>query len=444
MPQSISLILSLLFVLAPTVQAEPDPLVVQQQEIVAQAQKVLEAWRQADGGDKTAERPLIFALFTGSDTEPAPNYRERLTRTMKHIQEFYAREMQRNGLGPLTFKLELDKDKLLKIYIVRGDRPNNTYSGKSGQEIRALALKQLKEQGVDAHGQTLVIFCNLTKWDPKTRKMSHHSPYYAGGSHQQGTAWQLDSILLDVAEIGNTNADEKIHDGQYGHITLGKYQSIFVGGVCHELGHALGLPHNKQRPDEQKRWGTALMGSGNRTYGEEVRNESKGSFLTLAHALKLASHPGFSGSVKDMRRAPKSRYAELSTVAIEEGKGVRVTGRVESDIPVYAVLAYLDPEGGSDYNATTHVAVPDKNGGFTIDCTSFAGKSGRLRLVRVHANGWAHFKEDLGMDYTRDAQGVVKIDAPDLSKQRGDAGGPHEVSATQDADPLCECCKKGS
>ena len=115
---------------------------------------------------------------------------------------------------------------------------------------------------------------------------------------------------------------------------------------------------------------------------------------------------------------------------------MRVTGRVQSDIPVYAVLAYLDPEGGSDYNATTHAAVPDEQGRFSIDCTAFAGKKGRMRLVRVHANGWARFSEDIGMDYQRDEAGQVTVTRPLLEKQRAAIDGISRVPSAV----MCPCC----
>lgn len=425
-------------------QGQPDRLVQSQRAQVDSAKSIIEDWRAADGGDERGDRPLVITLFTGSDTDPAPEYRERLTRTMKHIQAFYAKEMKRHGFGELTFQLTTEEDDLLKIHVVKGDKPNAQYTGKDGQLIRKLTLEHLKTQGIDGSKQTVVIFCNLTKWDPKTRRMSHHSPYYAGGSHQAGTAWQLDSALLDAAEFANTDKELYLHDGQYGHISLGRYQSIFIGGVCHELGHALGLPHNKQRPDEQERWGTALMGSGNFTYAQEVRNEGRGSFLTLAHAMKLAVHPAFTGSVKDMRKRPNTKYTEINTEPFNDGKAIRVTGRIEGDIPVHAVIAYLDPEGNSDYNATTHVAVPDAEGRFTIDCTSFAKQAtGRLRLVRVHANGWARFNEDLGIDYKRDDSGAITLETLDLSKQRSQQIGHTQVYATHDRGPVCDCCKTG-
>lgn len=395
-------------------QAEqPHPLVAEQHAQVEAARAVIDGWRASGEGDVQGERPLIVTLFTGSDTDPAPEYRERLTRTMTHIQQFYADEMERHGFGPLTFGLETEDDGLIKVRVVRGERPNAEYNGDHGREIRGIVNRALAEEGIDGRKQTVVIFCNLTVWDADRRTMRHHSPYYAIGSSREGIAWQLDSVLLDAAELGNTARDAYLRDGQYGHISLGRYQSIFVGGTCHELGHAFGMPHNRERADERELWGTALMGSGNRTYGEELRDEGKGSFLTLAHAMKLAVHPGFTGSVRDMNRRPRSRYTSLDLDPIAEGKGVRLTGRIHSDIPVHAVIAYLDPEGGSDYDARTHVVVPDEDGNFTIDCTAFHGERGQVRLVKVHANGWAQFSADLRLDYTRTRDGQLTVQRPE-------------------------------
>jgi hypothetical protein len=214
-----------------------------------------------------------------------------------------------------------------------------------------------------------------------------NSPYYAGGSNRSGTAWQVDSPILELSLLAKK--EPRVRDGQYGDISIGRYNSIFIGGVCHELGHALGLPHNKERPDEQVAFGTALMGSGNRSYGEELRGEGKGSFLTLAHGLKLASHPIFSGSVKGID-LPSN--AEVSAVSLENrGKSFTLSGTVKADPPAYAVLGYMDPDGGGDYDATTCTAIPDAEGKFTLDANALAaGKSGVFRVVVVQANGAAN------------------------------------------------------
>jgi hypothetical protein len=349
---------------------------------VAAARAILDPWHAEN--PQPAVRKLHLVVWVPSDREPAADYQVRLTRIMEHIRAFYADEMERLGFGPRTFNLDYKDDGSLRIHLVKGAGPYNDYQVQSGSKIRGECLPVLREAGIDADRETIVLFCNLATWDPEKLTFKHQSPYYAGGSHRQGTAWQLDSPELDTLNLSKT--EPIIRDGQYGRISLGKHNSIFIGGIAHELGHALSLPHNKERPDEAAAWGTALMGSGNRTYGDELRGEGKGSFLTLAHALRLASHPQFSGSVKGMNRPARAEFSNLSVKA--DGKSFHFSGKVTGTLPVYAVVGYCDPEGGGDYNATTATAIPDENGNFTLHCRGLEpGKAAELRLVACHVNG---------------------------------------------------------
>ncbi len=352
---------------------------------VPQARAILDAWQSKD--PLQAEKKVHIVYWTPSDREPAPRYRERLGAILEDIRDFYAKEMKRLGFGPRTIRLDYAEDGRMKVHLVKGSQPYATYDVQSGGPIRNECLATLRAAGIDPEKETVVIFCNMSNWDPEKRIITQNSPYYAGGSNRSGTAWQVDSPILELESLAKK--EPRVRDGQYGDISIGRYNSIFIGGVCHELGHALGLPHNKQRPDEEAAFGTALMGSGNRSYGEDLRGEGKGSFLTLAHGLKLASHPIFSGSVKGID-LPSN--AEVSAVSIENrGKSFSLSGTVRADPPAYAVLGYMDPDGGGDYDATTCTAIPDAAGKFTLDANALAaGKSGVFRVVVVQANGAAN------------------------------------------------------
>lgn len=373
---------------------------------VKAANRILHNWHLAN--PKQEVRKLHLVYWTPSDRKPAADHQARLSRMMEHIQAFYAREMKRIGFGPRTFNLDYDDEKKLVIHLVTGRGPFADYNVQSGNKIRSECLPVLRKAGINADRETIVLFCNMAEWDAEKLIFKHRSPYYAGGSHRQGTAWQLDSPELDPLLL--SKKQPLISDGQYGRISLGKHNSIFIGGVAHELGHALSLPHNRERADERAAHGTALMGSGNRSYGDELRGEGKGSFLTLAHALRLASHPQFSGSVKGMYQRSELEISNLKITA--QGSEIQLSGRLQATPPVYAVIAYADPEGGSDYDATTATAVPDRHGMFILRCRGLAkGKHASLRLVACHVNGASSPAQRYRFGYALDKEGTIDISA---------------------------------
>ncbi|MFT5467915.1 MAG: hypothetical protein ACI8UO_003023 [Verrucomicrobiales bacterium] len=333
---------------------------------------------------QAGDRKLHIICWRTADRDFAEDHRGRLQRIMEHIQKFYADEMERHGFGRRTIQLDYDADDQLVIHEATGAGGYADYGRPDGERIQKECWPVLKKAGIDPDHETVLIFTNLAKWDPDKNTFFHKSPYYARGHHRGGLAWQLDSAELDTDNLHLKKP--MIRDGEYGRISLGKHISIFVGGIAHELGHGLGLPHCRERDDEAAAFGTALMGSGNRSYFDQARGEGKGSFITLAHALRLASHPQFSGSVKGMNLPAK---AEFSGLKVEpEAKRFSISGTVKASIPVYAVIAYLDPDGGSDYDARTISAVPDENGNFALKCDALvSGKPAAIRLVACLANG---------------------------------------------------------
>lgn len=355
-----------------------------------------------------SKRTLHVVYWTPSDRDPLPQYRERLDRVLTDIQSFYRSEMNRNGFGECTFSLDKENDGILRVHVVRGAAPYSRYNVESGYKIRNECLPTLSEAGIDADKETIVLFCNMSNWEEASRVMSQNSPYYATGGLRAGTAWQVDSVLLDSRLL--SEKEPMLRDGQYGNISVGRYNSIFVGGVCHELGHALGLPHNKERSDEGRLLGTSLMGSGNRTYGEDRRGEGRGSFLSFADALRLASHPLFTGSEKGID-LPSTAIVEINSVEqTNNGKGFSVSGAVRGDPPVYGIVGYVDPKGGSDYDATTVTTIPDADGHFRLRCDELAkGTTSALRVVACQANGGRINDQVAVIPFEVDAAGLVDI-----------------------------------
>jgi hypothetical protein len=394
------LIVSILFwVLRVTSFAVPP---ISEAEQVPHAVRILDSYH----GSRPAIPPkkLHVVYFTPADREPARDYAQRLETILEDIRSFYRDGMERLGFGPKTFVLPRDANGKLIIHLVKGKKPEsafprwigrnggNTGAPEGGDIVKRECQAVLSAAGIPFDRETVLIFCHLATFDEKARTFRHHSPYFGSWNQESGICFAADWAHQNLDNL--TLKEPRLNDGEYGDMSLGKHTTIFIGGIAHELGHAFALPHCGERWDE-KALGTSLMGGGNHTYREERRGEGKGSFLTMASAMRLASRPLFSGSNKEMGLQPKIEDCKLvlSTnvsrpdLAGRRG-GLRVEGTVRGSPPVYAVVAYFDSVHDGGYRAPTGTSVPDAQGQFAIEVSDLARcLHGDLRVEFCHANG---------------------------------------------------------
>ncbi|MCF0234590.1 MAG: hypothetical protein HUK22_06380, partial [Thermoguttaceae bacterium] len=209
--------------------------------------------QDAGNATQTPPRALKVVYFTPADVEPLPGRAERLYRVMERVQRFYRDEMRRNGFGDMTFGLETTAPGALKLYEVRGAKNQREYGRDDAYPIRAEIAAALAESGLDVNKEVLVIFERLLAWEGE--RAIEVGPYCGVGLPQWGAAWVYDDALLDADSLG-----DKSPGGFYGRpCSVGEFNSHYVGGVAHELGHALTLPHDCELRAEAK-LGRALMG----------------------------------------------------------------------------------------------------------------------------------------------------------------------------------------
>lgn len=321
-------------------------------------------------------RPLKCVYFTPSDCKPYPDRAERLFRVMTYVQEFYRREMERNGFGPLTFELEEATPGKLKLYEVRAPKPMVEYGRESAWSVRAVVADALKKQGIDVGKEVIVIFQQGLLW--KDGKAEEVSSFVGSGSPFNGTAWFYDDPMLDPDKLSSKEP------GGYYHrpCSVGEFNSHYIGGIAHELGHALTLPHDCETSVERAALGSALMGGGNHTFGRELRGEGKGAFLTYSEALRLSVVPAISG------QTPQRRALDVSLVDLRAKRSgersVTLTGKIETARPVLGVIVYDDLDSrASDYDAKTWCVRPNEDGTFTVELTEVAPEPSELRVCVV-------------------------------------------------------------
>lgn len=415
--------------------------------------------------------PVRVVYFTPSDDLPAPDAVERLSRVMTDVQAFYRSEMERSGFGPLTFSLDREGAGPLRVHYVRGKKKRSEYSRGDYDLIRrevtaalfhgAAPLPTSEElDGPDktfgakeaiSSGETameaetdafdpkwrlhlnqeiVVIFQRLLTWDDGQIVMS--GPFVGGGNHLFGVAFvfdgeKLDSALLtsgEPAEIGDEGAGAAGNGGRGAKqpLTLGEFNSRYIGGLAHELGHAFGLIHNAETDADRAARGFSLMGIGNNVYGRPLRGEGLGAFLTEADALRLSRCRAFVGDIPFAHVRPQWRFLALSAAfqkkersnggenpsperGPHDGESAEtrssaeptnrlsdaaliVKGRIESNVPLIGVVAYNDDAAvPGDYDAKSYAARPDADGSFTLTITDLTATEYQMRIVGLCANG---------------------------------------------------------
>lgn len=323
---------------------------------------------------KTAQQ-LNVVYFLGSDTEPVPDYERRLSELLLYLQQFYGREMQRHGYGARSFGLDIKSPGRVNIIEYKAKNPAAHYPYENGGGWKAAQeLEEFFKANPDRKKSqhTLVI---MPTWNDEKNGPDNPGgvPFYGMGRN----CFALDYPAFDIKHLG-----QKTREGQL----LTKW----YGGLAHELGHGLNLPHNHQTASDGKKYGTALMGAGNYTFG------SSPTFLTPASCALLDACEVF--SVTPAQKFYEGRpEVEIKDTAISfKGDQILISGSYKSPQTVKALNVYVqDPPYAvnQDYDAVSFSQrLGKKSGKFSmkIDKKELDGLTNnefRISLMFILANG---------------------------------------------------------
>jgi hypothetical protein len=317
---------------------------------------------------------------------------------MSDVSDFYLDGFRRFGLASEGLPLERADGKLV-IHLVRGQLPARKYDAMSGgrtaKEIQA-ALKPM----FDTAREHVLVFYACGKTDDG--RFTFHTPHYGSGSQRNGICHAADCDWLDPLWLKDTNQTIVLIRGPtsiQNTLTLARFNTWYLGGVAHELGHCFGLLHDNGGQAEAS-FGVSLMGMGNLTYREEVWGGGPPTYLGRASVLQLLSEPIFTGSNRGRWDLPPKNFSSLK---FSETNGtVRIEGIVIDTVPAYAVIAYVWPDSDQvdDHCARTFPCVV-RDGRFILDLTGLKADHWRhfhLRLSKLHVNGGA-VKEEFALSY---------------------------------------------
>ena len=323
---------------------------------------------------KTAQQ-LNVVYFLGSDTEPVPDYERRLSELLLYLQQFYGREMQRHGYGARSFGLDIKSPGRVNIIEYKAKNPAAHYPYENGGGWKAAQeLEEFFKANPDRKKSqhTLVI---MPTWNDEKNGPDNPGgvPFYGMGRN----CFALDYPAFDIKHLG-----QKTREGQL----LTKW----YGGLAHELGHGLNLPHNHQTASDGKKYGTALMGAGNYTFGTSP------TFLTPASCALLDACEVF--SVTPAQKFYEGRpEVEIKDTAISfKGDQILISGSYKGPQTVKALNVYVqDPPYAvnQDYDAVSFSQrLGKKSGKFSmkIDKKELDGLTNnefRISLMFILANG---------------------------------------------------------
>lgn len=323
---------------------------------------------------KTAHQ-LNIVYFLGSDTKPVPDYERRLSELLIYLQQFYGKEMQRHGYGARAFGLDMKSPDRVNIIEYKAKLPASAYpyeNGGGGKAARELDEFFKANPGKKKSGHTLII---MPTWNDEKNGPDNPGgvPFYGMGRN----CFALDYPAFDIKHMGQPTKE-------------GRLLTKWYGGMAHELGHGLNLPHNHQTTSDGKKYGTALMGAGNYTFG------SQPTFLTPASCALLDACEVFSTTPSQKFYDGQPEVTLKNTSISFEGDHILISGSYQCPQTVKALNVYVEepPYGvNRDYDAVSFSKpLGKKNGSFSmkIDKKELDGlkeDAFRVRLMFIQANG---------------------------------------------------------
>jgi len=248
--------------------------------------------------------------FVPEDVAPLPDYRERLSGFLLYVQDYYRKWMKHWGYNR-TFGLLEDQGRV-KITRINAKDPVSGYPNDGGgYDIREEVRAYFDTRDASSESKHYLVFTPKPSSDLDL-------PYYAIGR------WGF------VSDVGQKES-KAVNQG---------------GGVVHELGHALNIPHNAHPVSRRAEFGAAIMNDGNNVWNHG--GGAPATSLTQVTA-EILSEAQVTSREEDDFYGPVDVELKSGAGTYRDGEIV-ISGSFESEVPMREAFVILDPEGRANYN----------------------------------------------------------------------------------------------
>ncbi len=325
--------------------------------------------------DKAQNLNVVY--FVPNDVAVPADYHRRLSEILLNAEAFFGNEMQRNGYGYKTFGLLKDvAKKRIKLIEIKGKQGKAAYpyNGGSGAVQSEIALFKASNPSAFTSDHNLII---IPAYDYDTNGEPGGPPFYGVGK----SCFALDYADQDIKYLGAAG-------------TLGTRATKWIGGMIHELGHGLNLPHNRQKALSELPLGMSLMWAGNGTWGKSP------TFLTKADCAVLNANQVFNNDNKTYYTSVTASVLRIQALYDAGKASIVVKGKYSSNTTVTDLVYFNDPnvnnEGtgvNKDYNAIAWTSKPINGDSFYVEMpiNDLVEKADNipyeLKLKLVHENG---------------------------------------------------------
>jgi hypothetical protein len=289
---------------------------------------------------------IQLAYFVASDREPVPDYAPRIRLIMSLVSELIENDLRSKGHRPRPLAFESRQGEAV-VHLLRGAKPASYYNADWDTNPQAQMTRiheEIRNSFGDPDRHLTVVFAETYEPGPAKEAWAGHIARGLARPPEGGLAVYSSWILKDEFSAPDREHQLKLFFDRtpiqgrkaFGSRVANSPRYEFVedafGAVVHELGHALGLPHDYRSPRD-------IMGSGFR----ELRwNLDPGSppnrrvGFSADNARMLMSSRYLAEDLKVEDFDPPRVELELT----RRGRTVTAVVRAEDDAGLRAVLFY--------------------------------------------------------------------------------------------------------